>query len=88
MPLDVPDNAIEISRGRGSLLGADWGQSSEPMHTVTEPAAETKGFGSRLIQRMLANDFSGEVRVTYNPSGIECELIAPLSALNDPADLS
>ena len=75
----------EIVEGVPSLRFT-WTETGGP--PVTEPAAETKGFGSRLIQRMLANDFSGEVRVTYNPSGIECELIAPLSALNDPADLS
>jgi two-component sensor histidine kinase len=34
------------------------------------------GFGTRLIERMLANDFSGKVKTTYAPTGIVCELVA------------
>ena len=39
-----------------------------------------KGFGSRLIERALAAELSGEVRVEYQSSGLECTIIAPLSA--------
>jgi two-component sensor histidine kinase len=55
-----------------------WTESGGP--TVKEPTK--KGFGSRLIERMLAGDFSGEVRTFYHPSGIVCELSAPLVGQN------
>ena len=47
---------------------------------VTEP--KEKGFGSRLIERMLPNDFGGEVRTSYRPTGVVCELTSPLQRLN------
>jgi two-component sensor histidine kinase len=55
-----------------------WMESGGP--TVSEPTH--KGFGSRLIANMLTNDFSGAVTTTYQSSGVECQLIAPLSVLN------
>ncbi len=55
-----------------------WTESGGP--AVTEPAK--KGFGSRLIEKMLPNDFGGEVRTSYRPDGVVCELTSPLSRLN------
>jgi len=55
-----------------------WTESGGP--PVSQPAST--GFGSRLIERMLGNDFSGEVHMSYGADGVTCELIAPLSALN------
>jgi two-component sensor histidine kinase len=57
-----------------------WSESGGPQ--VTEPAASGKGFGTRLIEQMLGNDFAGKVTVSYPPGGVVCELIAPLSALD------
>ena len=56
-----------------------WTESGGPV--VSEPAPEQKGFGSRLIERLLANDFSGQVSTYYRPDGVVCELIAPLAVL-------
>lgn len=39
---------------------------------VSEP--NRKGFGSRIIERVLAHDFQGEVRLELRPSGLLCEL--------------
>ncbi|MDO9060818.1 MAG: sensor histidine kinase, partial [Bradyrhizobium sp.] len=55
-----------------------WSESGGP--AVTEPAK--KGFGSRLIEKMLPNDFGGEVRTHYRPDGVVCELRSPLGRLN------
>ena len=55
-----------------------WTESGGP--AVTEP--EKKGFGSRLIEKMLPNDFGGEVRTSYRPDGVVCELTSPLGRLN------
>lgn len=49
-----------------------WSESGGP--SVAEPGPEKKGFGSRLIERMLANDFGGTVTTTYRGDGILCEL--------------
>jgi two-component sensor histidine kinase len=51
-----------------------WTESGGPR--VVEPAA--KGFGSRLIERILANDFGGKVTTSYKPEGVVCQLIAPI----------
>jgi len=52
-----------------------WSERGGP--PVIEPPPEKKGFGSRLIERMLANDFNGSVTTIYLPDGITCELRAP-----------
>lgn len=55
-----------------------WTESGGP--EVSEP--KQKGFGSRLIERMLPNDFGGTVRTSYLPGGVVCELTSPLARLN------
>ena len=54
-----------------------WTEAGGP--PVVEPDQSRKSFGSRLIERMLKNDFGGEVLVTYAVSGVVCELTAPLA---------
>jgi two-component sensor histidine kinase len=61
-----------------------WTESGGP--PVSDPAPSRRGFGSRLIEQMLGNDFTGKVRTSYRPGGVVCELTAPLSILGDPAD--
>ena len=39
------------------------------------------GFGSRLISRVLEDDFGGSVAVSYGSSGLICRLTAPLENL-------
>jgi two-component sensor histidine kinase len=39
-----------------------------------------RGFGSRMIERALAAELGGEVRVGYPPTGVICEIRAPLTA--------
>lgn len=52
-----------------------WRETGGP--PVTEPTS--KGFGSRLISRVLAADFNGDVRINYPPDGVICTLIAKLN---------
>jgi two-component sensor histidine kinase len=35
-----------------------------------------KGFGLRLIERGLAHELRGEVKIKYRPSGVRCEIKA------------
>jgi two-component sensor histidine kinase len=53
-----------------------WQERGGPL--VSAPAR--KGFGSRLIESALATELDGEVRVTYDPQGVICEIVAPLAA--------
>jgi two-component sensor histidine kinase len=46
---------------------------------VSEPAGV--GFGSRLISRVLQDDFGGSVEVSYGSTGLICRLTAPLENL-------
>ncbi|MDQ4136333.1 MAG: PAS domain S-box protein, partial [Pseudomonadota bacterium] len=43
---------------------------------VSPPAR--RGFGSRLIERSLAQDLDGEVRIAFAPTGVVCTVDAPL----------
>src|SRR5665213_3801448 len=54
-----------------------WIEAGGP--AVVEPTPSQKGFGTRLIERMLSNDFGGEVLVTYAAGGVVCKLNAPLA---------
>jgi len=54
-----------------------WTEAGGP--PVVAPTPSQKGFGSRLIERMLSNDFGGEVRITYANSGVVCQLATPLA---------
>lgn len=45
---------------------------------VSQP--ETSGFGSRMIERALAQEFHGEVNMGYFPSGLVCTLRGRLPA--------
>ena len=58
----------------GPRMVLDWRESGGP--PVAEP--KRKGFGSRLIERALAAELGGEVRVVYAAAGLECTIVAPL----------
>jgi two-component sensor histidine kinase len=58
------------------MLKLKWTEKGGP--AVHEPTR--RSFGSRLIGR-LAEQLHGDVRLSYEPSGLIYELVAPLSAL-------
>ena len=60
-----------------------WTESGGP--PVSKPTPNQRGFGSRLIEQVLGSTFAGKVATSYRQSGVRCELIAPLSFLDDPA---
>ncbi|MEO3432790.1 chemotaxis protein CheB [Inquilinus sp. CAU 1745] len=61
-------------RGQDRRLALRWTESGGP--PVTPPARQ--GFGTRLIERALALELNGEVRVLYEPSGVVCAIDAPM----------
>jgi two-component sensor histidine kinase len=52
-----------------------WQESGGP--PVTRPGR--KGFGSRVIEGGLARELDGEVRIDYEPAGVVCQIIMPVS---------
>ena len=51
-----------------------WQESGGP--PVRPP--ERKGFGSRLIERDLAQELNGDVHLEYNPAGMICQIVIPV----------
>jgi two-component sensor histidine kinase len=45
-----------------------------------------RGFGSLLIEQVLAADFRGQVRLAFDPEGLRCELSTTMTSLNPEAD--
>jgi two-component sensor histidine kinase len=39
---------------------------------------QRRGFGSRLIERSLAQDLDGTVHIEFAPHGVECTVDAPI----------
>ena len=58
-------------------LRLEWKEKDGPQ--VTAPPA--RGFGSRLIERGLANDLGGTARLYFEPDGVRCAIDASLEAV-------
>lgn len=54
----------------------EWAETGGP--TVSPPAA--RGFGSRMLERALAAELGGSVRLAFDPAGLRCTIAAPASA--------
>ncbi len=59
-----------------------WEEAGGP--TVQPPGR--RGFGSRMIERALAAELGGVVRIDYPPTGVVCEIHASLTAGLAPSD--
>jgi two-component sensor histidine kinase len=46
-------------------------------------ASARKGFGSLIIERVLAQDFSGQTALVHDPSGIRCELTTQMRHIGE-----
>ena len=81
--------ALSNASGRVSINWASEDRDGVPMFVftwqeiggpaVSEPS--NVSFGSRLIPRVLKDDFGGTVEVQYLPTGLVCRLTAPLENL-------
>ena len=69
--------ASSTSAGRvdGEQLRITWSESGGP------PVAPPKrnGFGRLLIERVLASDLQGDVRMDFAGEGLKCVITVPLS---------
>ena len=80
--LTLPQGCVAISwtiqvSGDDQCLQLLWIESDGPR--VKPPSL--RGFGTRMLQRALANELGGEVNLDFRPEGLVCKVEAPLSGL-------
>jgi PAS domain S-box-containing protein len=73
--LSVPEGRVEVTwtveaGDAESTIRILWRECGGPPVRVPE----RRGFGSRLLERGLAREFGGEVRLDFVPSGVECRI--------------
>lgn len=83
--LTCADGSVAISwsvaPGEVPMFKLEWCERGGPV--VTPPAA--RGFGSRLLERGVAQDLGGEVELEFAPAGVRYRVHAPLDpALSGP----
>ncbi|GLR46627.1 PAS domain S-box protein [Sphingomonas astaxanthinifaciens] len=73
--IGVEDGTVTVRwRAEEGRLYLDWKEHGGP--PVTEPAS--RGFGSRMIERGLAAELGGSVRILFEPDGVRCVVDAPI----------
>jgi two-component sensor histidine kinase len=82
--LSLPGGWVDISwdvvpTAEERCLEFEWRESGGPI--VVQPIG--KGFGSRLIERVVAADFGSEPELSFSPDGIYFRLLAPLDKLQE-----
>ena len=69
--------AGEEDGGGGSLLRIDWTESGGP--AVAGPPERPPGFGTTVIERSIAHELDGTVRLEFAETGLRCRIEAPLA---------
>lgn len=84
--LSVPDGTVEVNwkieDQLSELFEFHWVEKGGP----PVEAPQRKGFGSKLIEIVLASEVNGTVKIDYNVHGYSCLLTAPVSGIS-PDDL-
>jgi two-component sensor histidine kinase len=83
--LSAPEGHVEVTwtlrrpRKKEPIVEIVWRERGGP--PVRPP--ERRGFGSRLLERGLAQEFGGKVRLDFAPEGVECHICLPLTGRID-----
>lgn len=85
--LSVPDGKVHVMWAvtAGTVppsLLVEWTESGGP--TVKQP--ERQGFGTKLIQRGLAQQLGGEIKLDFAPAGVRCVITFPIETMMADAD--
>ncbi|HEU0070819.1 MAG TPA: HWE histidine kinase domain-containing protein [Alphaproteobacteria bacterium] len=77
--LSAPSGRVELrwsvqGQGEGADLVLDWLESGGP--PVVPP--KDSGFGTRFVERGLAQQLKGKVEMRFDPSGVSCHAVIPL----------
>lgn len=71
--LSRPEGRVSVEwRAQDGKLHLDWQESGGP--PVAPPTH--KGFGSRLLEEVVAHDLGGDIKLDYAPAGVRCSLTA------------
>lgn len=87
--LTVPDGKVSVMWAvapslRPPVLIVEWVESGGP--PVAPPRRQ--GFGTRLIQRGLAQQLGGEIKLDFQPGGVRCVITFPIkNVMVDQADV-
>ncbi len=74
-----------VTRGPGpALLLVEWAESGGPL--VKKP--ERQGFGTKLIQRGLAQQLGGDIKLDFSPSGVRCVITFPIESVLIAAEVA
>ncbi|WP_249730242.1 MULTISPECIES: PAS domain-containing sensor histidine kinase [unclassified Chelatococcus] len=82
----VPDGRVHVSWTIGRPSSDDlfmfrWIEEDGPLVEIPQRT----GFGSRLLERIVAQDFGGEVLLRYEPGGFRYELATKMSNVSETA---
>jgi len=72
---------LEEAEGGSPRLRIEWRETGGP--PVQAPSR--RGFGSRLIERGLAAELRGDVRLEFDPAGVVCRIDVPFDGRREPA---
>lgn len=73
--LSRPEGRLQVNWVvRDGTLHLDWEESGGP--PVSPP--NRKGFGSRLLEELVAHDLGGNIKQNYDISGVRCSITAAL----------
>lgn len=76
--LTAPDGYVEVSWALSEeTFALDWVEHGGP--SASPP--ERQGFGSRMIERVLAGELHGTAYMEYGPKGFRCRVEAPASSV-------
>jgi PAS domain S-box-containing protein len=75
--LSCPEGRVYVHWDvRAEMLHLHWEESGGP--SVAPPTQ--KGFGSRLLEQVVAHDLGGDTKLIYDVSGVRCAITAALKA--------
>jgi PAS domain S-box-containing protein len=65
---------VFVTWSAGEQLEFNWREEGgPPVH-----APDSRGFGTRMIERTLSAEFGGKVELQFAPGGVTCRVIAPI----------
>jgi two-component sensor histidine kinase/CHASE1-domain containing sensor protein len=72
----VKDGVITINwvMNNNNSVRLEWQESNGPR--VVEP--RVRGFGSDLVEKLMARELNSEVRINFHPEGVRCTLTVPI----------
>jgi two-component sensor histidine kinase len=85
--LSVPEGRLAVQWTIVTIGGLphlliEWSESQGPR--VAPPTR--RGFGSRLLQRSLGLELGGDLKLTYEPSGLRCVITFPLHSVEEAVE--